>query len=262
MLVLSPEDVNSPLFRQELVALQPELFVVCDYGQILSAETLSVAPLGGINLHGSLLPKYRGAAPINWAIWRGETETGITVIHMTPRVDAGPCLVQVSTGIGADETADVLEARLAAMGVEPVHAAIRQLSDWDRCSPLGTNQDKALATPARRLRKSDGGIDWARTAVEIHRQFRALQPWPGVFTHWHPANQPPVRLILEKISVVPVAAGQPAGQVLVSDGGQLVVAAGEAAIAVHRLQPAGRRSMVTAEFLRGYRVRVGEKWGE
>ena len=103
--VLDPVNVNEDSFRPALIALRPELLVVCDYGQILSPAALSVAPLGGINLHGSLLPKYRGAAPVQWAIWRGEQETGVTVIHMTPRLDAGPNLAQLTTAIGPAETA-------------------------------------------------------------------------------------------------------------------------------------------------------------
>ena len=114
--VFEPESINSPEAQAWLGELAADLFVVCDYGQILSRDILSLARLGGINLHASLLPKYRGAAPINWAIYHGETETGVTVIHMTPQLDAGPCLVQHRTPIGPDETAPDLETRLAELG--------------------------------------------------------------------------------------------------------------------------------------------------
>src|SRR5206468_11351590 len=138
-----------------------DLFVVCDYGQILSRDALALARLGGINLHGSLLPKYRGAAPIQWAIFLGETETGVSVIHMTPRLDAGPVLVQRRLAIQPDETAGRLELRLAALGPETVLEAIGRLAAGDTS---GIPQDPAKATKAPRLKKSDGLIDWSRPA--------------------------------------------------------------------------------------------------
>jgi methionyl-tRNA formyltransferase len=261
VLMMAAEDINAAGSRLELASFQPDLLVVCDYGQILSAETLGIARLGGINLHGSLLPKYRGAAPVNWAIWNGEKETGVTVLHMTPRLDAGPCLAQVRTGIGPDETAAELEARLARMGVEAVHRSVAQLAAWDGRSALGVPQANALATRARRLKKSDGSVDWRRAASEIYCQFRAVQPWPGLYTVWRPAaGGEPVRIKLEKIRVIePMESGAP-GQVLRRDG-ELLVAAGQDAIAIQRLQPAGRRPMDAADFLRGNPVRVGDMLG-
>ena len=125
--VFEPEDVNSAESREQLAAYAADLFVVCDYGQILSRDTLALARLGGINLHGSLLPKYRGAAPIQWAIYHGETETGVSVIHMTPQLDAGPVLVQRATPIGPTETAAELEPRLAALGADAVDDALAML---------------------------------------------------------------------------------------------------------------------------------------
>src|SRR5690348_15752114 len=137
----SPDSINSDEGMAILRQLAPDLLVVCDYGQILSPEALSVPPQGGINLHASLLPKYRGAAPIHWALLNGERETGVSVIHMTPRLDGGPILVQRATAIGAGETQPELEQRLASMGVEAVQEAIAQLEQWDRTSPIGALQD-------------------------------------------------------------------------------------------------------------------------
>lgn len=258
--ILAPEEVNSEESRKQLAALRPELFVVCDYGQILSPETLAIPPLGGINLHGSLLPKYRGAAPVNWAIWKGETETGVTILHMTPKLDAGPCLVQVKTEIGPDETAAELEPRLAKLGVAPVHQAMALLARWDRQSTLGVPQDKLQATRAPRLKKSDGLVQWSNSATDIYRQFRALQPWPGLFTLWSAEGQEPLRIILEKITIAPRPPSDftRAGTVLRSEGHDLIVAASKGAIAIHRLRPAGRRAMDVAEFLRGYKIRPGD----
>lgn len=259
--VLSPDDVNSDAARAQLVSLRPDLFVVCDYGQILSPATLSIPALGGINLHGSLLPKYRGAAPVHWAILNGDEETGITVIHMTPKLDGGPALTTRSTPIGADETTEQLEPRLALLGVEPVHEAIAMLEAWDRESPIGTPQDPALACRAPRLNKSDGAVDWSLSATQIYNKFRALKPWPGSFTHWHRSSGEPLRLLLDEIAVVESTgrdATQP-GCVLVSDGSSLEVATGNGVLSLRMLQPAGKRVMAVDEFLRGYPIPVGDR---
>lgn len=259
--VLSPDSINSMSAHRELIDLQPDLFVVCDYGEILSPETLTIAPLGGINLHGSLLPKYRGAAPVQWAIWQGEQETGVTVIHMTPGLDAGPCLVQRSTAIGASETAAELEPRLAELGVDAVHDAISALSNWNRTSPLGTLQDPSQVTRAPRLKKSDGNIDWSRPAKEIVLQYRAMQPWPGLFTHYLRTDQEPLRVILDDVAVVPCNVVQPPGTLMPTAEGRMVVATGSEALLISRLQPAGKRSMNAEEFLRGYSAAAGARFG-
>src|SRR6478672_654673 len=146
----APETINGKEGLAVLRQLLPELLVVCDYGQILSPEALSISTLGGINLHASLLPKYRGAAPIHWALLNGERETGVSVIHMTPRLDGGPILVQRAASIGDEETQPELEQRLAAIGKEAVQEAIDMLEKWDRTSSIGTLQDAAQATKAPR----------------------------------------------------------------------------------------------------------------
>lgn len=257
--VFDPPDLNDSTAQQRLRAVTADLFVVCDYGQILSSETLAIAPLGGINLHGSLLPKFRGAAPIQWALLRGETVTGVTVIHMTPHLDAGPSLVQVSTPIGTEETAAELEPRLAELGVEAVIRAIDLLETWDRQSALGTPQDRRQASRAPRLQKHDGQVDWRHPAEQIRNQVRALKPWPGTFTNWFRTSGEPLRLILDQVRVTP-GQGEP-GEVLRAAGKDLIIAAGEQAIAIDQLQPAGKRQMDTETFLRGYRVQAGDRWG-
>jgi methionyl-tRNA formyltransferase len=259
--VYEPESINDPQAHIALRSLAADLFVVCDYGQILSAQTLSLARLGGINLHASLLPKYRGAAPINWAIYHGEKETGVTVIHMTPRLDAGPALVQRSTPIGPDDDAVVLELRLAQIGVGAVIEAIDMLAAWDGMSPLGQLQDPALATKASRLKKSDGEVDWSRSAQQVRDQIRALRPWPGTYTHWLRPGHEPVRLILDAVTVLPGKATAAPGEVVVSDRQQLHVATGEGLLSLNRVQPAGKRAMQIAEFLRGHPVAAGQRFG-
>jgi methionyl-tRNA formyltransferase len=207
-------------------------------------------------LHASLLPKYRGAAPINWAIYRGEIETGVTVIHMTPRVDAGPAIAQARTPIGAEENAIELEGRLAELGAPLV---LRSLDALERGAAKPIEQDQALASRAPRLKKELGLVDWQRGAAEIANQVRALMPWPKTYTFWQRPPSVPFRVILERVRVVD-AAGAP-GVVLEASGDQLVIATGQGALAIEAIQPSGKRVMSAGEFLRGYPVRAGEKLG-
>ena len=255
--VHEPESINTPHARAVLASYQPDLLVVCDYGQILKPETLEIARLGGINLHASLLPKYRGAAPINWAIYHGETETGVTIIHITPRVDAGPAIAQARTPIGPEETAADLEPRLAELGAPLVVQAIDDLAAG---AVQAIDQDPIKATRAPRLKKEQGQVDWQRTAAEIKNQVRALVPWPKTFTHWQRPGGEPLRLILEKVRVEPALPAEP-GTVLEAKGDRLVIATGQQALVIDFIQPAGKRVLSAAEFLRGYAVRPGERFG-
>ena len=260
--VVAPDSVNAEETQAELRALQPDLLVVCDYGQILSAKTLEAAPLGGVNLHASLLPEYRGAAPINWALWDGREETGVTVIHMTPKLDGGPNLVQVKTAIEPHENAGQLEQRLSQMGVAPVMRAIEMLGQWDRQSPIGEKQDPQKATKAPRLHKSQGLVDWTQPAPKIVCQVRALQPWPGVYMLWKKEGSQEMRMILDRVEVatdVSVPAEAIPGEIVRVGKSELIVAAGEGAVSLVRVQPAGKRVMEVAEFLRGHALRVGQR---
>ncbi|MFW5693067.1 MAG: methionyl-tRNA formyltransferase [Thermoguttaceae bacterium] len=258
--IVDPDDVNTDAARARLAEFRPDLFVVCDYGQILSAATLATARLGGVNLHGSLLPKYRGAAPINWAIYHGERETGVSVIHMIPQVDAGPVIAQARTDIGPDETAEQVEVRLAELGGWLMRRAIDAV-EAGRLEAMP--QDPNLASRAPRLKKSDGAIDWSRPARALKNQVRALEPWPKCYTHWLRDDAPPVRLILGPCDVAEGAAcDAPPGTVLEAAGDRLVIAAGEGAIALRAVQPAGKRRMPIAEFLRGHRLKPGDRLGE
>jgi methionyl-tRNA formyltransferase len=269
--VFEPADINAPESVDLVRSLRPELLVVCDYGQILSRDCLAAAPLGGINLHGSLLPRYRGAAPVAWAIWRGETVTGVSVIHMTGQLDGGPVLTSASLAIGPDETCAELEPRLAQLGVAPVIDAIETLERWDRVSPLGSPQDPALTTRARRLRKDDAIIRWDRSAKKVHNQVRALQPWPGTWTAWlRPGQVEPLRLIVLRTSIVPsrnAGSGDgelpaaPSGTILCAEGNQLLVQTGLGALSLLEVQPAGKKPMPVADFLRGNPVKAGQKLG-
>lgn len=265
--VYAPQDINTDDARAMLRSAEADLLVVCDYGQILKSETLAVARLGGINLHGSILPKYRGAAPVNWAVWNGDAETGVTVIHMTPLLDGGPILAIRRTPIGPEETTEQLEPRLAQMGVEPVLESLELLAAWDGRSPIGQPQDASLACRAPRLKKTDGLIPWSDSARQIQNRIRALQPWPGAYTFWSRGGGEPLRLLLDQVRIVPneelgaEPLDSPPGTVLGVVDGRLRVATGDGVVAIERLQPAGKRRMDVGEFLRGYPLRPGQRLG-
>src|SRR5262245_50971680 len=191
--VFQPESVNTPEGIAGLQALQPELLVVAAYGQILSRDVLSVPPLGGINVHASLLPKYRGAAPVAWAIYHGETKTGVTIIRMSPSLDAGAMLAQEALDILPDETAGELESRLSQLGARLAAGVVEQLAAG---SAHGVVQDASKVTKAPKLKKEHGAINWVRHGRDICNHIRAMQPWPTPYTFLHRAGHPPVRLIL------------------------------------------------------------------
>lgn len=263
--IFDPVNVNEVESVERLSGWQADLFVVCDYGQILSRECLGAAKRGGINLHGSLLPLYRGAAPINWAIFNGDPITGITIIHMTSRLDGGPCLVQMKTDIGPTETAEQIEPRLAQLGVRPVLEAIEQLEHWDGESSLGQRQDSATATRAPRLKKSDGQIDWTRSATQIFNQIRAFQPWPGSFTLWNSSKlKQPIRLIIHEATLIDQEGDDPLkpGLVVAATPSELIIQTGGGRLSINTLQPAGKRAMPVQDFLRGNAPVAGDLFGD
>jgi methionyl-tRNA formyltransferase len=273
--VLDPERINDDAARAGIARLAADLLVVCDYGQILSPEVLALAPLGGINLHGSLLPRHRGAAPVQWAILEGDPITGVSVIHMTPALDAGAVIAVRSTPIIRWETAPQLEHRLAELGagavleaIERLQAAVAVRAAGDSpaaCLSVGTPQDPARVTRAPRLTKADGIVDWSLPAGRIERMRRALEPWPRTATFLaRGAGEPPLRLVLEDVAEVDdaaVATQQAApGTVVSADEHGIVVACGAGtALVITRLVPEGRRGMSAAEFLRGHGVRPGAR---
>ena len=255
--VLEPQSINTDEAQQALRKLNADLMVVCDYGQILSPGTLACTPLGGINLHASLLPKYRGAAPINWAMYHGEQETGVTVIHMTSKLDAGPCLVQRRMVIEPNDTAIEVEAKLAELGVPAVLESIELLASGQQAQALP--QDPAQATRAPRLKKADGLVNWSRAATAIRNQVQALQPWPKTYTFWRrPEGGEPLRLILEQVHSDDVPANAAPGKVIEARANRLAVACGSGSLRILKIQPAGKRVMAADEFLRGYAVKEGD----
>jgi methionyl-tRNA formyltransferase len=267
--VHAPEDVNATAGLELVKSLQPDALVVCDFGQILSKACLSIPPKGGVNLHASLLPKYRGAAPIHWAIFYGETETGVSVIHMTPKLDGGPIVAMKKVAIGPSETTEQLEPRLAEIGAAAVLDSLNLLATWDGNSDLGEVQDHSKATKAPRLAKNDGRVQWTRSARQIFNQVRAFQPWPGTFTLVPRSKGDPIRLILEEVSVVAEAADEvpdlaesdpSPGTVVKVEKDVLWLATGSGILAIHRVKPSGKRVMDIGEWLRGYPQELGAQW--
>ena len=275
--IFEPQSINDAAAIAELEKYSAELFFVCDYGQILSKSCLSVPKLGGINLHGSLLPRHRGAAPVQWALLSGDSEAGVSVIHMTPRLDAGPILAIASTKILPDENAGQLEPRLAEIGVEASLQAIQQLSHWDGKSAIGTVQTHAGVTKAPRFAKPHGQLDFRLSAEYLVRLVRGLQPWPGTFAELQFPAGKQVRLLIRCARAVDYASGRPTGEVWPCDTPELgmdwpspgqtnpwqrvlAVATGSGTLLIARLQPAGKREMDAEEFLRGHALLKGVKF--
>ncbi len=255
--VHDPESINEPHARSVLASYHPELLVVCDYGQILAPRLWRSPALAASICTRHCCRSIAAQAPINWAIYHGETETGVTIIHMTPRVDAGPAIAQAATPIGERETAAELEPRLAELGAPLVLESIEAIeSGTSQALP----QDPALATRAPRLKKELGLVDWSRSAAAIANQVRALQPWPKTYSFWQRPAGEPLRLILDGVHVEP-ASGSQAGVVLEAAGDRLVIGTGQNAVVVDSIQPAGKRVLSAAEFLRGYPVQPGERFG-
>jgi len=271
--VLQPESINTPEGVAMLRDLQPDLLVVAAYGQILSKEVLSVPTQVAINVHGSLLPKYRGAAPVAHAILNGETETGVTIIRMSIGLDAGDMLAKAAVPIG-DETAGELEAKLAPLGARLAVETIQRL----KAGPVtGEKQDPKLVTKAPKLTKEMGLIDWTKPAEQVCRQVRAMQPWPTAYTYLHRQGKPPIRVIVSRASMgqnvadptgrrlgffAPELGNGPAGSAAMPSPADLWVRNGAGAGAqILELQPAGKKRMSAEEFLRGHPLKEGDRFG-
>lgn len=256
--VLQPANVNEPAVAAQLRDLGAEALVVAAYGQILKPPLLALTPLGAVNLHASLLPKYRGAAPIQWAIIRGETETGVTVQRMAEKVDSGDILVQAKAAIGPDETSAELFARLAALGGPAVEQALGLLAREG--ARAGKPQDESQATLAPRLTREDGYLDWTQTAEALHNRVRGLQPWPGAYTE---AAGETLKILATRRSGRRVAPGTPAGSILQveTEGGWLVAAGQGTTLQVLLVQCENRRQMSAQAFTCGHHIGLGSVLG-
>lgn len=247
--VFQPQKLRAPEVVSELQALAPDLIVVVAYGQILPKSVLAIPQYGCINVHASLLPAYRGAAPINKAIIDGRAETGITTMLMDVGLDTGDMLVKKATAIGPHETAGQLHDRLALLGREAMEETLRQV-----CA--GTlrpeKQDDALSCYAPMLKKEDGRIDWHRSALEIHNQVRGLDPWPGAYTHLDGE-------VLKIADTTPEEGAGESGTVVSAGPEGVRVACLEGILKIGALQLPGKKRLPAGEFLRGRPVLPGTR---
>lgn len=248
--VYQPATLKDGTALAQIKALAPELIVVAAYGRILPKELLDCPPLGCVNVHSSLLPKYRGAAPINWAVIHGETETGVTIMHMAPELDAGDIILQQSTPIGPDETAAQLHDRLACIGGELIAKAVSMLEDGT--APRHP-QDPSKATYAPMLSRELSPIDWTKSAKEIHDQVRGLIPWPATTTQVIGGRT--VKIFSTAVAGRTVSAAP--GTILAAGGEGIDIACGGGTVLrVLELQAEGKRRMTAAEYLRGNPVAI------
>ena len=253
--VFQPERLREPLVEETLRAWAPDLGVVAAYGKIIPESLLQVPPLGMINVHASLLPRLRGAAPIHRAVIEGHAETGVTIMRVVKALDAGAMFARATRSIGPDETSDVIDRDLATLGAALLVSVVDQIAAGTaREEP----QDDALATYAPRLSKDEGLIDWSQSAAAIHNRIRGLHPWPHAYTHLGPH-----RLILLRTSC-PGESAEPAaaepGTILAVTPQGFAVATGDGRLIVERVQPEGRRAMSARDFLAGHRVVPGARF--
>ncbi len=252
--VYQPARASAPDSVEFLASQLADLAVTVAYGEVLAPEVLETTEGGYLNVHASLLPDYRGAAPINWAVIRGETETGVSVIRMAPKLDAGPVLAQRRTPIGPDETAGELSERLAEMGAEAVVEVMGRLAAGEDVQ--ATPQPARTCFFARKLTKEDGRLDWSLTAEEIHNRIRGLTPGPGAYCELGPLR---LALLSAGVAAVQHPAGEPGAVVGAGEDG-ILVRTGAGVVCLRRLKPAGGRAMDAGDFLRGHRVSVGDRF--
>tara|TARA_B100000959_G_scaffold20462_1_gene19741 strand:+ start:20 stop:970 length:951 start_codon:yes stop_codon:yes gene_type:complete len=249
--VLQPETITPDLIKT-LGDLEPDFIIVVAFGQILKKELLVLPRHFCINLHSSLLPKYRGAAPINWAIINGDKETGVTTMKMDAGLDTGDTLLSWKTPILSEDDAQSLHDTLAREGAGLVLETLRRLEER---SLQPAPQDSSLASYAPKLKKEDGLINWGENAVKIHNQIRGLEPWPGAYTFFKSK-----RLRICKTEIAPGGSGDQPGKIArVSDHG-IEVGTSNGRIIVTQLQPEGKKRMAAKSFLAGHKINLGDEW--
>lgn len=245
--VRAPEKLGDPAEIEAVKALDPELIVVADYGQFLKPALLDIPGKGAINIHPSLLPKYRGAAPVQWAVANGDTETGVTILYVTAKMDAGDIILQEKVPIRDEHTAATLTPLLAELGATLLIRAVELIR---RGEAPRRPQDEALATFAPKLAKEDGRVDWTRPAEDLRNRLRGFTPWPGSFAEGAGKT---VRILAARVEP---GAGGP-GFVLECGPDGPLVACGENALRLIEVLPEGRKAMSGADYARGYRLAAG-----
>ncbi len=253
--VTQPEKIkNNDEFRRQLEQIAPQAIIVVGYGRIIPQWMIDLPPLGNLNLHASLLPKYRGAAPIQWAIARGESITGVTIMRIDAGLDTGDILLQAEERIKSDDTAATLAPRLAQTGAEQMISTLAGLTNG---TIAPRPQDHSQATLAPILKREDGLIDFSRTAVDTWNRLRGFQPWPGVFTHFRGKM-----LLLHGAAPAPEVAVVAPAHFAIENERLLLGFAHGTALDVHELQIEGKKRMSARDFINGYRPRNEETLGE
>jgi methionyl-tRNA formyltransferase len=252
--LLQPDRLRRDDFEEPFRALTPDLGVVAAYGKILPEWLLQLPAHGMVNVHASLLPKYRGAAPVHRAVLAGDTETGVTIMRVVKALDAGPMMGRVTRPIGIEESSDVVERDLAGLGADLLVTVVNDLAAG---RAVEIPQNDAEATYASRLTKEEGAIDWSRPALALHNQVRGLRPWPAAYTFLNGQ-----RLVIHQARVSRLeTAGQPAGTCLTAAGGAITVACAEGALDILQIQPEGRRVMSARDFAAGHGRLQGVHFG-
>lgn len=250
--VHQPDKLHDGAFEAWLREQAPEACAIAAYGRILRQPVLDVPPRGFINMHPSLLPRWRGPSPVQTAVLAGDTETGVTIMKLTLEMDAGPILLQARTPIGPAESAESLSARLALLGADLLVDALERIAAGKADF---TPQDEALATCCALLTKEDGYLDWTRPAAALHNQVRGCQPWPAAQCRLHGKV-----FKVHEAAVVDDPAGLPPGTVAMVDKERLHVATGAGLLSILTIQAPGKRAMPIAEFLRGHPIAPGERF--
>jgi methionyl-tRNA formyltransferase len=250
--VVAPEKIRAPEFLETLRNWHPEIIVVVAYGRILPKAILELAPRGCLNVHYSLLPKYRGAAPAAWTIINGEAKAGVTTMRLVEKMDAGPVYLQESIAVASDETTGTLQAKLTPTGSRLLLETLRQLKEG---ALQPREQDESAVTFAPMLKKEDGLIDWNQSALAIERRVRGLDPWPGAYTHI--GNK---LLKVHRAKVLPADGKGNPGEVVRADVGGFWVATGAGIIGLEEVQLENKRRLPGAEFIKGARIRTGDRF--
>jgi methionyl-tRNA formyltransferase len=249
--VVAAEKIRTPEFFEALKQWQPEIIVVVAYGRILPKTILELAPQGCLNVHYSLLPKYRGAAPAAWTIINGVSEGGVTTMKLVEKMDAGAIYLQEAITLAGDETTGSLQAKLTPIGARLLLETLRRLKDG---SLIPRAQDESAATLAPILKKADGLIDWNKSAMEIERRVRGLDPWPGSFTHVSGKL-----LIIHQAKIIPTERTGKPGEVIRADGGGFWVATASGIIDLDEVQLENKKRLAGNEFIKGARIKLGER---
>lgn len=250
--VLQPDRLSDPRFLAALAEIGADLGVVAAYGKILTDAVLATPRLGMINVHASLLPRYRGAAPVHRAVINGDAETGVTIMRIVKALDAGPMLASVTRPILPDETSDVIEHDLARLGADLLVSTVSAIANGHAIETL---QADAFATYAPKLTKEEGLIDWTHPAAHLHNMVRGLHPWPHAYTFLGGQRL----LVLRTIPRAESVSARP-GTVVRADGDRLDVATGSGLLTIVDLHPEGRRPMTARQFLSGRHLAVGDRF--